>query len=105
MALNPSEQLLLDYVTSHPEERQFWQEKVRAFARTYRDDHEAAARLETELWAYYRERSAVARPFRERVAREGLTRVSMRGLAEYWLRLWTSPKPKGKSQQKAPWDE
>jgi hypothetical protein len=49
--------------------------------------------LEGELWYYYRERSQVAAPFRERMRQEGLQRISMRNLAELLLRLWSIPKP------------
>jgi len=94
MGLNRSEQMLSDYVQGHPEERQFWQDKVRTVSRKHTDEHEAALRLDAELWSYYRERSAVAAPFRDAVARDGNGRVSMRGLAEYWIRLWAIPRPR-----------
>jgi len=96
MSLNRSEQMIFDYLQRHVEERQYWQEKVRAEARRSPDDHAAADRLQVELWRYYVERSAVAAPFREVVQREGLQRTSMRNLAEYLIRLWTAPRPKPK---------
>ena len=96
MSLNRSEQMIFDYLQRHVEERQYWQEKVRAEARRSRDDHVAADRLQVELWRYYVERSAVVAPFREVTQREGLQRTSMRNLAEYLIRLWTAPRPKPK---------
>lgn len=96
MSLNRSEQMIFDYLQQHVEERQYWQEKVRAEARRSPDDHAAADRLQVELWRYYVERSAVVTPFREAAQREGLQRTSMRNLAEYLIRLWMAPRPKPK---------
>lgn len=96
VSLNRSEQRIYDYLQGHPEERQFWQEKVRGAVKNSADDHAAADRLQRDLWAYYVERSAVAEPFREAARREGLQRTSMRNLAEYLIRLWTAPRPKPK---------
>lgn len=88
--------MIFDYWEGNPDERHFWQEKVRTTAKSCPDDHEAARRLEAELWAYYVERSGVVAPFREVAAREGLARTSMRNLAEYLIRLWTEPRLKPK---------
>jgi len=96
MSLNRCEQRVFDYLQSHREERQFWQEKVRRSARAATDSHAVATRLEGELWRYYEERSAVAAPFREAARVEGLQRTSMRNLAELLLRLWAEPRPKPK---------
>jgi hypothetical protein len=96
VSLNRSEQRLFDYLQSHREERQHWQEKVRVVARESSDGHAACLRLEAELWRYYLERSAVAAPFKEAARHEGLARTSMRNLAELLVRLWTEPKPKAK---------
>ena len=94
MSLNRTEQLLHDYLLKHADEGQHWKEKVRATLSRHSDDlHSAAVALEAELWQYYRERSQVAAPFREHVQREGLQRISLRNLAEYLLRLWTTPRP------------
>jgi hypothetical protein len=46
MSLNRCEQRVFDYWQSHRDERQFWQEKVRAFAKSSADDHVAAGRLD-----------------------------------------------------------
>lgn len=93
MSLNRCEQRIFDYIESHPEERQFWVGKVQTVCRSL-DEHAAAVRLETELWRYYEERSAVASPFKEAVRHEGLRRTSMRNLADLLVRLWTEPRPK-----------
>lgn len=92
MSLNRSEQMLSDYVEAHPDEKRFWQDKVRGLASTGESDSALAARLAEWLWSYFEERSAVAAPFRELAQREGLGRTSMRNLAEYWLRLWVAPR-------------
>lgn len=98
MSLNRSEQMVLDYVNVHPDERQFWMDKVRAMTRSCADHHEAALVLEGDLWAYYLERAQVVEPFRGTVLREGTRRTSMRNLADYWCRLWGVLKPKKESQ-------
>ena len=93
MSLNRCEQRVFDYLQGHREERQFWQDKVRAAAGAL-GDHAAAVRLDGELWRYYLERSAVAPAFMEAARLEGLQRTSMKNLAELLLRLWTEPKPR-----------
>ena len=94
VSLNRTEQRIFDYIQGHPEERQYWQNKVQSIAAAEGDPHAAARRLEAELWHYYKERSGVVPDFREVVAREGLSRTSMRNLAEHFLRLWVAPRPK-----------
>lgn len=94
MSLNAAEQLVFDYVQSHPEERHFWVAKVQSTLRHSNDETVAATRLATDLWHYFEERSAVASPFRELASQQGVRRTSMRNLAEYMLRLWTEPRPK-----------
>ena len=96
MSLNRTEQRVFDYLQGHPEERQFWQTKVQSIAAALVDPHVAAHRLESELWHYYKERSAVVPAFRDAVAREGRGRTSMKNLAEHLLRLWVTPRPKPK---------
>ena len=91
MSLNRSEQRTFDYLQGHPEERQYWQDKVRGFAAQLPIDA-AATQIEAELWRYYEERSAVAEPFRQAARAEGLRRTSMRNLAEFLIRLWIEPK-------------
>lgn len=94
VSLNRTEQMIYDYLQGHPEERQYWQGKVRAAAKDSSDHHGAADRLQGDLWAYLVERSAVVEPFRSTAQRDGLRRTSMRNLAEYLIRLWTEPRPK-----------
>ncbi len=97
MSLNQREQMVFDYVQSHPEERQYWSEKVRITCAGFTDGYAAATTLENELWRYLVERSAVASPFREVAQREGLRRTSMKNLAEYLIRLWCPSKKKSES--------
>ena len=92
VSLNRSEQRLFDYLQSNRDERQHWEQKVRSEVRENFDEHAACRRLEAELWRYYLERSAVAAPFKEAARHEGLTRTSMRNLAELLVRLWTEPR-------------
>src|SRR3954462_2573654 len=99
MSLNRCEQRIFDYIKGHPEERHYWFSKVQTVCRSAADDHAAAAQLESELWRYYEERSAVAAPFKEAVRSEGLKRTSMKNLAELLVRLWTEPRPKKKSAE------
>ncbi|RRJ97383.1 hypothetical protein Ga0100231_002210 [Opitutaceae bacterium TAV4] len=95
MSLNRTEQTLFDYLRANPEERRHWESKVRTTATACSGDiHEASILLDSYLWDYYRERSEVASPFREIVAREGLQRTSLRNLADYLIRLWAPPPPK-----------
>lgn len=103
MSLNAAEQMVFDYIQSHPEERHYWTEKVRATLRREDDEHVAALRLDGELWRYFEERSAVASPFREVAQRQGVRRTSMRNLAEYLLRLWTPPRPKKTGNRPMDW--
>ncbi len=94
MSLNPNEQLVFDYVQSHPEERQFWVEKVQKTSRSSESEAVASASLAVELWHYFEERSAVASPFRELAQRHGIRRTSMKNLAEHLLRSWAAPRPR-----------
>lgn len=94
MSLNRCEQTLYDYVKGHAEERQHWQHKVRAILADLVEAPRAVDRIDSELWRYYEERSAVVPSFggTERVG--GLRRTSMKNLAELLIRLWTEPKPR-----------
>jgi hypothetical protein len=97
MSFNRSEQMIFDYVQSHADERQYWQDKVRSIARNTPSDHVASIELDVELWHYFAERSRVVNPFKATVQKEGLKRISMRNLAEHWLRIWAPLRPKKKS--------
>ncbi len=101
VSLNRCEQRLFDYLHAHREERQFWEGKLRTFARNFPEDHVLAARIEAELWRYYTERAAVAAVFKEAVRHEGLGRTSMRNLAELLVRLWLEPRPKPRRAEPA----
>lgn len=94
MSLNRCEQRVFEYWQGHRDERQYWQDKVRAMAKAETDGHVAANRLAAELWRYYVERSGATAIFRDAVRYEGLQRTSMKNLAELILRLWVDPKPK-----------
>jgi hypothetical protein len=83
MALNRSEQALLDYWQANPEEQRFWRERLES--RRYFD----TAVLESELWDYFVERSGQVEPFRGWAAREGLRRESLRNLAEHLWQIWS----------------
>jgi len=99
VSLNRCEQRLFDYLQAQREERQHWQEKVRSALREFPDEHAASLRLEADLWRYYLERSAVAAPFKQAAVHEGLSRISMRNLAELLLRLWTEQRAKPKAKR------
>jgi hypothetical protein len=94
MSLNRSEQMLFEYVQGQSEERQYWQNKVRAFVAESAEIPVAVARLDSELWRYYIERSDVVPVFVTAARAHGLKRTSMKNLAEYLIRLWTEPRPK-----------
>jgi hypothetical protein len=96
MSLNRPEHQLLEYIQRNPEERQYWQQKVRAVAGSEGDVHAASLVLDAQLWAYVQERAGVVAEFREYRAAEGrpaVRRISLRNLAEYFLRIWLPPKP------------
>jgi len=87
MALNQIEQRLFEYIRGNPEERHFWEEKVRALAAAHADDFAAAAALDAEFRGYAVERARVVRSLADMPAG-----VSMRNLAEYLLRVWAPPR-------------
>jgi len=93
VSLNRCEQAIYDYVNSHREERQYWQDKVRTILADSIESPRAVARIASELWRYYEERCAVMPSFggTERVS--GPRRTSTKNLAEFLIRLWTEPKP------------
>ena len=94
MSLNRSEQMLHDYVLAHPDERQFWQNKVRTIVAQSQEAPAAVARIDAELWRYHEERSRVVPAFRDAARTFGPKRTSMKNLAEHWARLWVEPKPR-----------
>ena len=96
MSLNRCEQRVFDYVEKHPDERHHWQEKFQRNMKEHVSEYVAVEKLESDLWRYYVERSAVVPAFKQAVAIEGLQRTSMKNLAELLLRLWVAPRPKKK---------
>jgi hypothetical protein len=94
MSLNRYEQTLYDYVKGHADERQHWQHKVRAILADSAEIPGAVARIDSELWRYYEERSSVVPAFGGTERAAGLRRTSMKNLAELLIRLWTEPKPR-----------
>ena len=101
MSLNRCEQRVFDYLQRHQDERQYWQGKFQRLAKASVNEQIAIEQVEPELWRYYQERSAVASPFKEAVAVEGLRRTSMKNLAELLMRLWVEPRPKKNPPQPA----
>ena len=97
MSLNRCEQRVFDYLQSHPDERHYWQGKFQRLAKASGNERFAIEQVEADLWRYYVERSAVAPPFKDAVATEGLRRTSMRNLAELLVRLWVEPSPRKKT--------
>lgn len=98
MSLNRFEQALYDYVKSHPEERQYWHDKVRALVADSSDTPVAVARIDSELWRYFLERSSVLSALCGGERGSGTRRTSMKNLAEFLIRLWTEPKLKKPGQ-------
>jgi len=94
MSLNRSEQILHDYLQGHRDERQYWLAKVQSIVRETPETPDAVARLDSELWRYFLERSEVAPSFIAAAKTSGLGRTSMKNLAEYLIRLWTEPRPR-----------
>lgn len=98
VSLNRYEQILSNYVETHPEEKRYWTAQVTDLAKRSTRREEAALRLNALLWEYFEERSRYQSPFREIVVAEGMGRISMLNLSEYWLRLW-APAPPSKKRE------
>jgi hypothetical protein len=101
MSLNPSEERLKAYVEGHREERQHWREKVRGLSGKAPDLHEVARVLERDLRSYLRERASVVPDLRGGLSPDAVARLSLRTLAEYWLRVWGEPRRKVPQTAKA----
>jgi hypothetical protein len=93
VSLNRSEQMLYDYVKGQRDEGHYWQSKVQNFVRESADISEAVARLDSELWRYYVERSGVVPALVASARSYGLKRTSMKNLAEYLVRIWGPLQP------------
>ena len=101
MSLNRCESALQSYIENHPEERRYWQDKVRsATAATGGHPRAAAPGLERELQAYLEERSRHV-PDLQRLAIGNTSRVSLLNLAELMVRLW-GPLPRSTKPKDAP---
>lgn len=94
MSLNRYEQLLLDYVQSHPDESDYWEVQVLALQDTQPAHLARVHELNRLLWAYFVERGSSVARFGDIFAREGNAVISMRNLAEYLIERWTPPSRK-----------
>jgi hypothetical protein len=88
MGLNRSEELILEYVQKNPDERHHWIGKVQTLSKSMRDKHDLASALEAELRRYYEERTQSVKTLKLLVERNGITRATMRNLAEYLVQIW-----------------
>jgi hypothetical protein len=91
--MNRCEQTIIDYLKTHPHERQYLQDKVQMFVTRSAEIPNAVTRIDSELWRYYEERCAVVPAFREALGPGTPRKISMKNLAEYFVRLWTEPRP------------
>lgn len=95
MSLNASEQMVFDYLRSHPDEESFWRHKLRQLTADEADEHALSMAVAEALGEYYEERASVLADFRDDRATSGSgRRVSMRNLADHLIRLWTEPRRK-----------
>jgi hypothetical protein len=85
---------LYDYVQGTSDERHYWQNKVHTIVAHASEIPDAVARIDSELWRYFLERSEVVPVFMVYARAYGLKRTSMKNLAEYLVRLWTEPRPR-----------
>ena len=97
MSLNRYEQMLHNYIETHPDERRFWLARVQEVGNRPSCREEATLDLNSALWEYFEERSRYESPFREIVVAEGGARISMLNLSEYLLRIWAPPRNVRKS--------
>lgn len=95
VSLNRSEDALFDYLRAHADEERFWRSRVVELERASRSANSRAMRLANELREYALERGR-ANPSLEEAL--GAGRVSMINLAEYLLRVWTTPAPRPKKR-------
>ena len=95
VSLNRYEQLLLDYVQSHPDESDYWEVQVRALEDSHPAQLARVHELNRLLWAYFVERGGSVAQFGDIFSREGDAVISMRNLAEYLIERWTPPPRRG----------
>ena len=93
MSLNRCEQTVFDYLKGRPDERHYLEYKVQAIVTGSSGISNAVARIDSELWRYYEERSAVVPAFSQALGPGAPRKTSMKNLAELLVRLWTEPKP------------
>jgi hypothetical protein len=93
MSLNRCEQTIFDYLKTHPHERQYLQDKVQTIVSRSTEIPSAVARIDSELWRYYEERSSVVPAFNEALGPGTPRKTSMKNLAELFVRMWTEPRP------------
>ncbi len=98
MSLNRYEQMLLDYVQSHPDEKHYWKERVLEIDKLPLLREQIVIELNGQLWSYFEERSRHESPFKDIVMHEGSGKISMLNLSEYLLATWTPPKPQKKEK-------
>ena len=83
--------MLLGYLENHPEEKRYWEGRVREVALRKMSRDQAARELDSMFWDYFEERSRYQSPFREVATHENMQKISMLNLSEYLLRLWAPP--------------
>ena len=95
MSLNRYEQILINYLECHSEEKRFWEAKVTEISRRGGRRESRALELYGILWEYFEERARFESRFREVLIHEGDRKISMLNLSEYLLRMW-APLPQKK---------
>jgi len=97
MSLNRYESLLLGYLENHPEEKRYWEGRVREVAGRKVSRSQSAQDLNSMFWDYFEERSRHQSPFREVATHENMQKISMLNLSEYLMRMWAPVPAKKKS--------
>ena len=92
MSLNRYESMLFGYLEHHPEEKRYWEGRVREVESRKISRDQAARELDAMFWDYFEERSRYQSPFREVATHENMQKISMLNLSEYLLRMWAPPK-------------
>jgi hypothetical protein len=94
MSLNRYEQILMNYLECHSEEKRFWEARVTEISRRGGRRESRALELNGILWEYFEERARFESRFREVLIHEGDRKISMLNLSEYLLRMWAPPPQK-----------
>ena len=98
MSLNRYEQLLFDYLESHPDEKRFWESRVLDVSRNGDRREAQVLELNRILWEYFEERARFETEFEAATSFDGSGKISMLNLSEYLLRMW-APLPKKRARQ------